>query len=223
MLKPSSSVASNKRLFLEPSNSFVNSVSSSILSNVPLVVSNWVSDSLSCSTISSLSALGIGWLSILIIPAVVCFAIVLFCWVWLWSLGAGGAVSPIFLVSLASLFLKPLLIRNASDSPSSSARIALSILLPIIGILVRPTLAASFKGFNSFFKSLNANFNLVDNPSTSPSLLLVSPTVALIYSISSGSNWPVFIVSSIFLSVDFCNCKASSYSIPLILSRSAIV
>ena len=181
---PSDKPPPNRPPFLSPclpSNSFVSSLSSKILSNIFCVDSNCVSDSRSSSTLSSLlAAKSVLLLSLPNTCAVACFACVFVCCVSDSVCVSAKSKSPAFLAPLVSRFLKPLLIRSASASPSSSARIALSILLPMIGIFVRPTLAASYRGLSSFLKSLNASFNLVDKPSISPNFLFVSPTVVSI-------------------------------------------
>ena len=148
---------------------------------MPDVVSNCSSDSRSSSTACSFVFARSGLLvPCPIICAVACFACVFVCCVSDFVCVSATSISPCFLAPLTSRFLKPLLIRSASASPSSSARIALSILLPMIGIFVRPILAASFKGLSSFLKSLNASFNLVDTPNISPSFLFVAETVVSI-------------------------------------------
>ena len=144
---------------------------------MPDVVSNCSSDSRSSSTACSLLNTSFLLVPIPIICAVACFACVFVCCVSDFVCVSATSISPCFLAPLTSRFLKPLLIRSASASPSSSARIALSILLPMIGIFVKPILAASFKGLSSFLKSLNASFNLVDTPNISPSFLFVAETV----------------------------------------------
>ena len=144
---------------------------------MPDVVSNCSSDSRSSSTACSLLNTSFLLVPCPIICAVACFACVLVCCVSDFVCVSATSISPCFLAPLTSRFLKPLLIRSASASPSSSARIALSILLPMIGIFVKPILAASFKGLSSFLKSLNASFNLVDTPNISPSFLFVAETV----------------------------------------------